>query len=155
MAFSRRKCMFAMAAWATGPALPARAAEGCATTILALRALLADSAFPLRWYETTMDDDKPLVLSISERDGSLCLEFVKTGEGLWIEANCTVCRGAAGLEARFNADQVRIGPACNLIVRFNLSGGGTVSLTKVEADRLRIDASGWTGTFSPRDPKRA
>lgn len=42
-------------------------ASPCAATISDLRGLLADQAFPLKWRETTMDDGKPLVLSILER----------------------------------------------------------------------------------------
>jgi hypothetical protein len=146
--------MTGIAAWVAWAGFDAGSAPGCATTISALRTLLAEPDFPLRWYETTMDDGKPLVLSILEREGTLCLEFMKTGEGLWVEATCAICRGGSGLEARFTADQVRIGPACNFIARLNLSGGGQVSLTRLDAARLRVDANGWNGIFSPREAKR-
>ena len=155
MALSRRRWMTGMAAWAACAGLDAGSDPGCARTIAALRALLGEPEFPLRWYETTMDDGRPLVLSILEREGALCLEFMKTGEGLWVEATCAICRGAAGLEARFTAEQVRIGPACNFIARLNLAGGGQVSLIRLDAARLRVEANGWNGTFSPRAPKSA
>lgn len=58
---------------------------GCAATIADLRTLVADASFPLRWEETSMADGKPLIVSIMEKDGSILLGFVKTGEGLWAE----------------------------------------------------------------------
>src|SRR5712664_4093259 len=73
------------------------ASPPCAKTIDDLRALLADQSFPLKWHETTMDDGKPLVLSILERDGALFLEFVKTDEGLWAESAGTLCLNGADL----------------------------------------------------------
>ena len=152
-AFSRRRSLGALAALACTPFTPCRAAAGCATSIDALRGLFADPAFPLKWYETTMDDDKPLVLSILEKQGVLSLEFVKTGEGLWAEAAGVVCSTPAGLEARFTADQVRIGPACGFAARLTLSGGGQFLLTRIEAQILRVQAGGWNGLFSSRQPR--
>lgn len=43
-----------------------------------------------------MDDGKPLLLTIMEKDGLLFLRLVKSGEGLWAEGACTVCRNGAG-----------------------------------------------------------
>jgi hypothetical protein len=129
------------------------ASPPCAATISDLRILLADQSFPLKWHETTMDDGKPLVLSILERNGSLFLEFVKTGEGLWAESASIVCLKGADLEARFAQGQVRLGPAANWAMQYTLANGGQFTLTKLGAEQLRIATAGWTGTFSSRQQK--
>ena len=90
-------------------AAPCRADASCAATIAELRGLLGDATLPLEWRETTMDDGKPLTLSILEKEGALFLAFVKTGEGLWIEGASVVCRNCSDLEARFVADRARVG----------------------------------------------
>ena len=46
----------------------------CASTIRQFRSLLGDSAFSNRWTEVSMDDGKPLVVAIAERNGMLRLE---------------------------------------------------------------------------------
>jgi hypothetical protein len=130
------------------------ASPPCAETIGDLRALLADPSFPLKWYETTMDDDKPLVLSILERNGSLSLEFVKTGEGLWAESACAVCMKGEDLEARFGAEQVRLGPSAGWATRYTFANGGQFTLTRLDAEQLRIATTGWSGTFSSREKKK-
>jgi hypothetical protein len=58
-------------------------------------------AFPLKWKETTMGEGKPLVMSIIENNGSLALEFTKTGEGLWAESPGEICASGTDFEARF------------------------------------------------------
>jgi hypothetical protein len=133
------------------PPADARAGPPCAATIRELRALLADPAWPLRWSETTMDDGKPLVLSILERDGGLFLEFYKTGEGLWAEGAGVVCRGEGGAGVRFVADHVRFGPAANWVAQVAITTGSDFMLTRASGGELRIEASGWSGTFAPRD----
>lgn len=131
---------------------PAAAQEpqACARTIVELRRLLGDPAFPLKWEETGMDDGKPLVVSMRENNGALFLEFVKTQEGLWAESAGEVCPAGADFETRFTAEQIRLGPAAGWALRYALGGGGKFTLTQLGADRLRIAASGWSGVFSPR-----
>jgi hypothetical protein len=127
-----------------------RAAQPCAATISELRALLADQSWPLKWRETTMDDGKPLVLSILERNGSLFLKFDKTGDGLWAEGAGIVCPKGNDLEVRFVGEQVRLGPAANWTTQFTFANGGEFTLTKLGAEQLRIDTTGWSGTFTSR-----
>ncbi len=123
----------------------------CAATVSELKLLVGDQGFALRWEETTMNDGKPLVVSILERDGSLFLEFVKTREGLWVESAGVVCRSGADLEARFAAGQVRMGPAANWALRYALGNGGKFTLTRVGEAQLRITTRGWNGVFSPKE----
>ena len=120
----------------------------CAATVSDLRTLLGDQTFPLQWEETSMNDGKPLRVSILERKGALLLEFIKTKEGLWAESGGLICRAGADFQIRFSAEQIRLGPAANWMLRGLLGNGGTFTLTKLGSEQLRIAASGWSGTFS-------
>lgn len=130
-----------------------RASEDCAATIRDLKVLLADPAFPVKWLETTMDDGMPLALSILERDGSLLLEFVKTGEGLWAESAAIVCLRGTHLEARFTGNQVRFGPGASWAMRYTLANGGQFTLTRLAGRQLLVATTGWSGTFSSHEMK--
>jgi hypothetical protein len=110
-----------------------------------------DPAFPLKWHETTMDDGKPLVVSIHERGGTLHLEFIKIGEGLWAETAGIICAKDADLETRFTSEQIRMGPAAGWATRAAFANGGHFTLARLGTDRLRIETTGWSGTFSSRD----
>jgi hypothetical protein len=135
-----------------GLPLPSAALEppGCAATIGDLRTLAADASFPLHWEETSMTDGKPLMVSIMEKDGSIFLEFVKTGEGLWAEGAAVICKSNAILEARMKKGRVRVGPAAHWILRHSIGQGGTFVLSRLATGQLRIATPGWHGAFSPR-----
>lgn len=125
-----------------------QASPACAATIDELRGIMGDQAFPLRWEETSMDDGKPLMVSIVEKNGGLFLEFIKTREGLWAESAGVVCKIGAEIETRFTAEQIRLGPAASWLLRQALGGGGKFILTRIGPDQLRIATSGWNGDFS-------
>ncbi len=127
----------------------AQATPGCAASISELRLLLGEPNFPLTWEETTMDDGKPLLVSILEKDGSLWLEFIKTREGLWAQSAGVICRSGNDFETRFGPEQIRLGPAANWVLRLALANGGKFTLTRLGSDRLRIAGGGWRGTFLP------
>jgi len=113
--------------------------------------MLGDQAFPLKWEETTMDDGKPLVVSILENNGHLFLEFIKTREGLWAESAGVICKTGTDLESRFTGEQIRLGPSANWFLRLALKDGGIFQLTRIGAGgQLRIATRGWSGLFSPR-----
>lgn len=97
-----------------------------------------------------MTDGKPLIVSIMERDGSIVLEFVKTGEGLWAQGTAVICKSNADLEARMKKGRVRVGPAAPWILRHSIGQGATFVLSRLATDQLRIAAPGWHGAFSPR-----
>ncbi len=124
-------------------------AQPCAANVSQLRALLGDSALPLVWEEISMSDGRPLVLSLDERDGSLALAFVKTGEGLWAQGRGVVCRQGAGYEARFGEGGLQVTPAANWLLRIALQGSGSVQLRYSLPPQLRVAAPGWNGTFVP------
>jgi hypothetical protein len=124
------------------------AAPTCARTIDELKSLLADQDLPLMWRETTMDDGKPLVLSIREHNGLLFLQFVKTDEGLWAEGVSVVCRNGTEIELRFVAEKMRMGPAANWAVQYTFTNGGQFTLTRLGAEELQVAMTGWSGKFS-------
>ena len=112
--------------------------------------MLGDRRDALQWEETTMDDGKPLLVSIADGHGALALEFVKTGEGLWAEGKGAVCRNGTDFEIRFEREQFRFGPAANWLLR-NLSGrGGRFTMTLLGSARMRIATRGWSGVFAPK-----
>ncbi|GAA5179094.1 hypothetical protein GCM10025771_20200 [Niveibacterium umoris] len=121
----------------------------CASTIRELRQVAGDPAFPLRWEETSMDDGKPMIVSILERNGLLMLEFMKTGESLWAEGAGVICRSGTDLEARLSKDQFRLGPAANWLARLALSDGGAFTLRRRVSNQLHIATRGWSGRFVP------
>jgi hypothetical protein len=125
------------------------ATPGCAATVQELARMTGESAFPLKWTETTMGDGKPLVVSISERQGMLALEFTKTREGLWAESTGVICPSGGDLEIVFSREQIRLGPAANWLMRQTLGHGGTFRISRPAADRLRIATVGWNGHFVP------
>lgn len=121
---------------------------GCAATLAELRLLAGDPAFALSWQETMMRDGKPLQVTLHEEPGGLRLAFVKAGEGLWAESRPAICSHGASLQARFTAEQIRLGPAANWLVRTVLKKGGHFTLTRAGRE-LKIATTGWSGTFLP------
>lgn len=126
-------------------ATPSQAAPPCANTLTALRALVLDPAFPLQWRETGIDDGKPLLLTLAERDGALHLRFAKSGEGLWAEGMVSVCGSGAALSARFDAGRMRFGEAAPWIIRY--SHGTEFTLVRLGA-AMRVAGTGWGSNFA-------
>jgi hypothetical protein len=122
----------------------------CVTSINELKNVLGDQRATLQWEETSMNDGKPLVVSIFESKGALVLEFVKTKEGLWAEGTGAICGSGADLEINFGKDQLRMGPASGWLLRSLLGQGGKFTLTRLGAEQLRIATSSWSGTFVPK-----
>jgi hypothetical protein len=124
--------------------------SGCAATIAELRNITGDASFPLRWEEGSMTDGKPLIVSITERDGSIFLAFVKSQEGLWAEGTALICKSSADLEARMTKGRIHLGPAAHWILRHSIGHGGTFLLSRLPTGELRIATPGWHGAFLPR-----
>jgi hypothetical protein len=133
----------------------AQGPEKCVKTIVELKELLADQAFPLKWEETTMDDGKPLIVSMAEKNGVLSVAFVKVTKGLWADISGVICKTDRDLEIRFTADQIRFGPAASWALRYVLSDGGKFTLTRIDAKQMRVATSGWSGTFAPMSAQRS
>lgn len=129
----------------------AQGAEKCVATIAELKELLDDQAFSSKWEETTMDDGKPLMVTIVEKDGALSVAFVKSTKGLWADISGVICKTDKDLEIRFTAEQIRFGPAASWVLRYALSGGGKFTLTRIDAKQLRVATTGWSGVFVPTE----
>ena len=121
----------------------------CASSIRALRVLAGDPLFSSQWSEVSMDDGKPLVVSIVERNGALSLEFMKTGEGLWAEISGAICKTGADLEIRMTKEQVSLGPAANWMLSLALSNGGVFTMRRRISNQWQIETQGWSGRFVP------
>ena len=141
----RRACVVVFAGIAP---FVAHAADECASTVAGLRALLGDESFALQWRETSMDDDKPLMLVLEEREGALFLAFVKSGSGLWGEGPGMVCRAEGRIEAAMPRERLRLGSAAPWTLRYAFANGARLTLTRVGADGLRVEAAGWSGVFA-------
>lgn len=127
----------------------AQAPEKCIHTVAELKQLFSDQAFALKWEETTMDDEKPLVVSIFEKNGALSVAFVKSTKGLWASISGDICKVDTGLEIRFTGEQIHFGPAASWVLRYVLGKGGVFQLTKISAKQMRVATSGWDGIFIP------
>lgn len=129
----------------------AQAPEKCVHTISELKQLVGDETFALKWEETTMDDGKPLVVSIFEKNGGLSVNFVKSTKGLWASIAGEICKVDKGLEIRFTSEQIQFGPAASWVLRYVLGKGGAFQLTRINAKQMRVASSGWDGIFVPVD----
>jgi hypothetical protein len=120
------------------------------STLGELKVLLADQPLSLKWEETTMDDAKPLVVSISERNGALSVEFIKTTKGLWADISGVICKNEKAMEIRFTAEQIHFGPAASRVLRYALGNGGKFTLTRLADKQLQVQTTGWSGDFVSR-----
>lgn len=123
--------------------------RGCAATIKDLRALVGDPAFSSRWAEASMDDGKPMVVSIFEHNGILQLQFIKTGEGLWAEISGVICKNGHDLEARLSKEQITVGPAAHWMFGLAIANGAVFTLRRRLSNQLQIETQGWRGSFVP------
>lgn len=144
----RRLCLCSLLLLLPPVSSYAQSPEQCVATMAELKELLNEPAFPLKWEETTMDDGKPLIVSISEKSGALSVAFVKKSKGLWAEISGVICKTDKDLEIRFTAEQIRFGPAASWVLRYVLSGGGKFTLTRIGAKQLRVATTGWSGDFA-------
>lgn len=122
---------------------------GCASSMGELRTLVGDPLFSSRWVEVSMDDGKPMVVSIIERNGKLLLKFIKTGEGMWAEISGVICKSGVDLEARMSKEQIVLGPAANWMLSLAIADGGVFTLRRHLANQLQIETRGWRGRFIP------
>lgn len=96
-----------------------------------------------------MDDGKPMVVSIIERNGRLLLEFIKTGEGMWAVISGVICKSGVDLEARMSKEQIVLGPAANWMISLAIANGGIFTMRRRLANQLQIETQGWSGRFIP------
>jgi hypothetical protein len=129
----------------------AQGSEKCVSTIEEVKNLFDDQAFSLKWQETTMDDGKPLIVSIAENNGVASVAFVKSTKGLWADIRGVICKTDKAMEIRFTADQIHFGPAASWVLRYALGNGGKFTLNRIGAKQLQVATTGWSGMFVPID----
>jgi hypothetical protein len=127
----------------------AQAPEKCVSTLADLKQMLDDPSFSLYWEETTMDDGKPLMVTISEKNAALSVAFVKRTKGLWADISGEICKTDQDMEIRFTGQQIHFGPAASWVLRYALGNGGKFTLTRIDASQLRVATTGWSGIFAP------
>ena len=127
--------------------LGAHAGTACAASLAELRALLGDPEFPLHWRETTMKDGRPLELTIGERDDVLFVSIEKDHEGVWVQGPGALCAKGENLEIHFARNTMTIGSAAHWAVRWSLAAGADFTLSRLDASRLRVRTTGWSGQF--------
>ena len=126
----------------------ALAPQKCVSTLTDLKQWLTAPDFSLHWEETTMDDGKPLMVTISENSGALSVAFVKQTQGLWANISGEICQNDKDLEIRFTGQQIHFGPAASWVLRYVLGGGGKFTLTRLDAKTMRVATTGWSGIFA-------
>lgn len=124
---------------------PALAAEQCAETLEQLRNL--GSGMHHSWRETGMRDGKPLLLSLTETQGSLWLHLHKTGEGPWASGPARVCRQQGGRVAA-HLTMASLGTAAPWLLRRMMGQSPVFILDHQGGDLLQVSTSGWTGVFT-------
>ena len=125
-------------------------ARPCAKNIHEMGLIFGDSNFPVFWKETSMDDGKPLVVSIQDKAGGIFLQFKKEKEGLWAESTGYICPVGNELHIQFTGDDIRLGPAANWLIKLAIGNGGKFIQRRVESDKLLIKTTGWQGLFSSK-----
>ncbi len=131
-------------------ALSVHAAPECAKDLAGLKTLLNDPQFPLVWIETSADDGKPLVVTLSERDAKVHLEFDKTKEGLWASGGADICKIDGKVVAHITKDHIKLGKAAHWVVKMSMSGGAKFTLAYLAPNSLHISTFGWKGDFVPQ-----
>ena len=121
--------------------------SGCAASLADLGRLLGNTPPTRHWAEVSMDDGRPLLITLGESGGTLHLEFVKSGAGLWAEISGVICPTGKDLELRVGPEQIRFGPASHWSVRIMLANGGIFVLRPGGANQLLIETQGWSGRF--------
>lgn len=122
-------------------------ASGCAYDLNSLSSVFDVSGFSTRWTEVGASDGQPLLLTISQGDGSLFLQFVKSGQGTWVAGEASICGGGGSATATISADQVTVN---NLpwAVKLVMGDGASFNLRVTPDGRqLSISGGGWTGRF--------
>lgn len=128
-------------------------AAECVQGIKSLKTLMKNENFALNWTETTADDGKPLMVSISEKDNTLHLEFIKNKEGLWAKGTARICKDKE-ITASITKKDISLGKAAPWVMRMSMKDGAKFTLKMIKSDVLKISTFGWSGEFIPTPVER-
>jgi hypothetical protein len=94
-----------------------------------------------RWQETTENDGKPLMISITDGANGLVYSAKKAGS-LWLTGNVSVCRSGGVIGITLKNTQA----TSNVPVFARLALPSTQSAHIVN-DQIKLAGGGWGGTF--------
>jgi hypothetical protein len=94
-----------------------------------------------RWEETTENDGKPLMISITDGANGLVFSAKKAG-ALWLTGNVSVCRSGGAAEITLKNTQA----TSNVPMVARLALPSTQSAHIVN-DQIKLEGGGWGGTF--------
>lgn len=123
--------------------------SNCAASVKDLRNLMGDPAFSNRWVEVSMDDGKPMTVSVTDQNGLLHFQFDKADEGIWAEISGVICKYGPDLEARLSREQITVGPAAHWVFALAVANGAAFMVRRRSSSQLKIDLQGWSGYFAP------
>ena len=109
----------------------------CLNTVSDLKA----NNVKLRWQETTENDGKPLMISITDGGNGLVYSARKSGV-LWLTGNVSVCRSGGATEITLKNTQA----TSNVPMLARLALPSTQS-AQIVNNQIRLGGGGWGGTF--------
>ena len=109
----------------------------CLNTVSDLKA----NNVKLRWQETTENDGKPLMISITDGGNGLVYSARKSGV-LWLTGNVSVCRSGGATEFTLKNTQA----TSNVPMLARLALPSTQS-AQIVNNQIRLGGGGWGGTF--------
>lgn len=106
--------------------------ENCAESLNELATLVGNSQLNTKWQETTANDGKPLIITLSDLNDHLHLTIVKGGKPFGPGAGDAI--------------------VCERDHRGNLTAtmkGQKVGMNFLASNRLKVSVSLWSGQFQP------
>ena len=109
----------------------------CLTTVSQLKA----NNVKARWHETTENDGKPLMISITDGANGLVYSAKKAGV-LWLTGHVSVCPSGGATEITLKNTQAT--SHVPMLARMALP---STQSAKIVNDRIKLGGGGWGGTF--------
>jgi hypothetical protein len=97
-----------------------------------------------RWQETTENDGKPLMISISDGSHGLVYSAKKAG-ALWLTGNVSVCHSGGATEITLK--NTRATSNVPMVARLALP---STQSGRIVNNRIKLGGAGWSGTFIGR-----
>ncbi len=116
---------------------PALAHAECFGTVSAMKA----NHVKTRWQETTANDGKPMVISISDGGGSLVYTGKKAGVQ-WLSGNVSVCQ--SGGSTNITLKNTKATSHVPMLARMAMPKSQSGQIT---GNQITLGGKGWSGTF--------
>jgi hypothetical protein len=95
-----------------------------------------------RWQETTANDGKPLVISISDGANGLVYSASKAGVP-WLSGNVSVCRRSGSI-TEITLKNTKATSNVPMLARLALP---STQIAQIVNDQIKLGGGGWGGTF--------